>query len=389
MKWSALEVELEQLHQRQLLRRTVPVSQRLRGRIRIGRRLLSDFSSNDYLGLSTDAAVRTAVVKAVRRWGAGSGASRLISGSLDLHEELESAIARFKGEESARVFSSGYMAAIGAVTALADAQDLVLVDRLDHASLIDAARLSKAKLWVYPHCDADRLGELLAKASGLFRRRLVLTDAYFSMDGSVAPLDRLLETCERHGALLMVDEAHSTGVYGPRGRGLTEHFKLMGRIPVVMGTLSKALGSSGGFIAGKRQLIDTLTNKARTFIYTTAMTPASSAAALAALRCIESEPYLRQRLWDNTGRLRRSLELMGWELGRSEGPVIPVMIGSSAKAVKLSSLLFKQGVFAPAIRPPTVPKGTDRIRLSVSAAHTRSDIEKAERAFRRARMTLS
>lgn len=312
--------------------------------------------------------------RAVEEWGAGSGASRLISGNLGIHEELERALARFKKEEAALVFSSGYLANLGAVTSLVGEGDVVLVDRLNHSSLVDAARLSGAKLWVYPHLDLDRLGDLLGRASG-FRRKLVVTDAYFSMDGHVAPLDRLLALCEDRGAVLMIDEAHSAGVYGRTGRGLTEHFGLSGKIPVVMGTLSKALGSSGGYVAGSRMLIDTLMNRAKSFIYTTAPVPASSAAALASVRILEKKTPRLGELWLRIAQLREGLAEIGLDLMGSEGPIVPVRIGDAARTLAVRDALERAGIEAAAIRTPTVPKGTERIRLSVSAKHSKRDVE--------------
>lgn len=374
MKWPALEAELSALKQKDLYREPALIGGRLGGRLRSRGREYLDFSSNDYLGLSTEPSVMASAERAVRQYGAGSGASRLVSGSLEIHAVLERALASFKREEAALVFSSGYMAALGAVSALLNQEDLVLVDRLDHASLIDAARLSRAKFEVYPHADVDALDRLLARSEKRYRRKLVITDAYFSMDGRVAPLKELLERCERHGALLMIDEAHSTGVYGKSGRGLTEHFGLAGKVPVVMGTLSKALGSAGGFIAGDRTMIDMLVNRARSFIYTTAPAPAASGAALASLRLIEKNATRTKKLWQNIRDARERLTALGLDLGGSEGPVIPVMVRDTARTLRLSRQLRSCGIFAPAIRPPTVPKDTDRIRLSISASHSAEDI---------------
>lgn len=336
-------------------------------------RSLADFSSNDYLGLSKNSSVLKAAAAAVRREGAGSGASRLISGNRRVHEELEKKIARFKHEEAALVFSSGYLANIGAVTSLVGEGDVVLFDRLNHASLVDAARLSGAKFWPYPHKDVDRLRELLSRAGG-FRRRLVVTDAYFSMDGDVAPLDRLLETCEERGAWLMIDEAHSTGVFGALGRGLTERFGLEGRVHVVMGTLSKALGSAGGFVAGSSLLKETLVNRARSFIYTTAPVPAASAAALASLEWIEAHPAKLKAFWKSIASFRSALEGEGFDLMGSEGPIVPVLVGDPAKTLAFRDALAREGFHVGAVRPPTVPRGTDRLRISLKATHSPAEL---------------
>ena len=369
--------ELSVLRSKDLYRSTSVVSSKKnRGRSNG----LLDFSSNDYLGLSTHPTVSRRAAEAALRWGGGSGASRLISGSLKIHEDLEKKIATFKKEEAATIFSSGYLANLGVVTSLVNEKDIVFIDRLNHASLIDAARLSRAKLQVYPHRDAEALAVLLKRAKN-FRRKLVVTDAYFSMDGHVAPLDKLLEVCEKNEATLMIDEAHSTGVFGKNGRGLTEHFSLSGKIPVVMGTLSKALGSVGGYIAGSSVLKETLVNTCRPFIFTTAPAPAASAAALAAIEMIEEDKKILQNLWENIHWIRERLETLGFDLMDSEGPVIPVLIGDTAKTLKAREFLKRRRIWAPAIRPPTVPKNTDRIRLSLSGAHSRQDLERLVNAL--------
>ena len=385
--WRELKSEIRALKEKNLYRSLTAVSA---GRSPAMAGRLLDFSSNDYLGFSTHPSVVKKAAEALRFWGAGSGASRLISGNLQIHMDLEKALARFKKEETAAVFSSGYLANLGAVTALLGEEDVVLIDRLNHASLVDAARLSKAKLWVYPHRDVQALEQLLARA-GRFRRRLVATDAYFSMDGDVAPLDRLLEVCEQRDAILMIDEAHSTGVFGATGRGLTEHFGLSGKIPIVMGTLSKALGSVGGFVCGNLPLKETLINRCRQFIYTTAPVPAASAAAMESLRMIEEETDtigLRKTFWDNIHFLRSSLKEFGFDLMESEGPIVPILIGNTKKTLALRDYLRKEGIWAPAIRPPTVPKGASRLRLSVLATHSRSQLMSFVRIMKKAKERL-
>ena len=343
-----------------------------------------DFSSNNYLGLAKHPRVVRAAADAAKKWGAGSGASRLLSGNLPIHEALETALARFKKEEAALIFSSGYLANLGAVTALLNEQDLVLMDRLNHSSLVDAARLSRAKLWVYPHKDVSALEKLLERAKG-FRRKMIITDAYFSMDGDLAPLNDLLEVARRNNALLMVDEAHSTGVFGRTGRGATEHFGVCGQVDVVMGTLSKALGSVGGFVAGRDNLKEYLINRARTFIYTTAPAPTASAAALEALKIISGDGFFRKKLWENTDFVRQRFREMEFDLSGSVGPIISILVGDTRTVLEIAALLNKNGILAPAIRPPTVPKGTDRIRLSISASHTKPELEKLIRVFKKCR----
>jgi 8-amino-7-oxononanoate synthase len=379
-----LRQELDELRKKALYRSLRDISFHSGSRIRIGRKLFLNFASNNYLNLATHPRVSAKAACAIRAWGTGSGASRLLSGDLSIHRELEKKLAAFKGEQTATIFSSGYLANLGVVTALLNEKDVVLADRFNHASLMDAARLSKAKFWIYPHADPAELDRLLGRAKG-FRRRLVLTDAYFSMDGDIAPLDRLLEVCRRHEAMLMIDEAHSTGVFGESGRGMTEHFGLAGKIDVVMGTLSKALGSVGGFVCGRAPLKEYLVNRARTFIYTTAPSPSASAAAMASLELIEKDPRPRKKLWDHSRFLRKGLEGIGFSLMGSEGPIIPVAVGDTRRAIRFGDALMREGIFAPAIRPPTVPKGTDRIRFSVTAAHTRKDLERLLAVLKKAR----
>lgn len=380
----SLKESLDALKEKDLYRSIEPVGSAAGAHVRIGNKDFLNFSSNNYLGLANHPKVKRAAIKAIRQWGTGSGASRLISGNLHIHGELEKRIARMKHEETALIYSSGYLANLGAVTALVGEKDLVLMDRLNHASLIDAARLSKAKLWVYPHKDAGTLDKLLHRAKD-FEKILVVTDAYFSMDGDVAPLDKIFEVCEKHNAMMMVDEAHSTGVFGKNGSGLVERFGLSGKIHVAMGTLSKALGSVGGFIAGKKTLREYLINKSREFIYTTAPAPAASGAAIEAIRIIEADKSLRNDYWTNILYLRNGLTALGFDLMSSEGPIIPMLVGDTKKAVQMKEFLKKEGIFAPAIRPPTVPKGTDRIRLSVIAGHTKRDLDRLLKALEKAR----
>jgi len=382
--WQEFKSELEDLKKKGLYRELSEINDSSPPLLKIGRRRLINFSSNNYLALAKHPQVKKEIFKAASFWGAGSGASRLLSGNLKIHESLEKALAEFKREEAATLFSSGYLAGLGAVTALLNEKDLVLVDRLNHASLIDAARLSRAKLWVYPHRDVSRLDRLLGRSMS-FRRKLVVTDAYFSMDGDVAPLDALLQVCRRHGAMLMADEAHSTGVFGAGGRGLTEYFGVEGQLDVVMGTLSKALGSVGGFIAGKAVLKDLLVNRCRPFIYTTAPSPVASAAALRSLHLADERPELRRRLWSNVYFLRDRLKALGFNMMDSEGPIIPLLIKKAGKSLEIRDYLLNEGVFAPAIRPPTVPQGAERIRISVTAAHRKQELERLVQLLKKVR----
>jgi len=338
------------------------------------------FCSNNYLGLAADPRVQRAAAEAIEQDGTGAGASRLLSGTMPRHVGLEAALAQSKGTEAALVFPTGYMANVGAISALIGREDLVLMDRLNHASLIDGCRLSGARLRVYPHRDVARLEGLLQQADG-FRRRLVITDSVFSMDGDVAPLPEILEVTRRHEAMLMVDDAHGTGVLGPTGRGVLEHFGLEGQVPIVMGTLSKALGSLGGFIAGSQELIDYLRNRARAFIYTTGLPPACCAAALAALRIIEEDPARLEQLRANTRAVREGLRELGLASRDDPTPIIPVVFGRVESAVAAAEHLRQNEILAPAIRPPTVAPDASRIRLSVMATHSPEDIQCLLRAL--------
>ncbi len=344
-------------------------------------------SSNNYLGLTEHPELKAAAKDAVDLWGTGSGGSRLITGNFRLHEELEETIACFKGTEAAIIFNTGYMANMGAITALTGRDDIIFSDELNHASIIDGCRLSQAKTMIYPHKNTGVLEELLQQNLG-YRRMLIITDGVFSMDGDLAPLPRLVELAEKYNAWLMVDDAHATGVMGHRGAGTAEHFGLEGRIPVQIGTLSKAIGSSGGFVAGSYDLIDYLRNKARSFIYSTALPPSVIAVALAAFRVLQLNPQIRENLHLNAQYLRSGLKEMGFTILTEESPVIPVLIGDANKAMQMAQQLLSLGVFAPGIRPPTVSPGMSRLRVAVMATHTRDDLDKALAAFAQAGQIL-
>ena len=332
------------------------------------------FSSNNYLDLAAHPRVTEAAINAIRRYGVGAGASRLVSGSLRPHRELEERLAAFKHEEAALVFPTGYQANLGLIPTLAEDRDVLYVDRLCHASLIDACRLCEAPLRVYRHRDHAHLARLLQQGRPP-RSALIVTDGVFSMDGDLAPLPELCKAAEQAGATLVVDDAHGTGVMGADGRGTVEHYGLEGRAIVQMGTLSKALGGMGGFVAGSRDLIEYLVNRARPFMYTTALPPAMAAAAAAALDVIDAEPERRARLWSLRDRLHEGIRRIGFDTLDSRSPIIPLLVGDADQALALSDQLLAHGVYAPAIRPPTVPAGTSRIRMSVTAGHTPAQIK--------------
>ncbi len=349
-----------------------------------GRRVLL-FASNDYLGLASDPRVKRGAIQAIERYGAGAGASRLVSGDVTLHRELERRLAALKRTEDAIVFGSGYLANVGTITALAGPGDVIYSDELNHASIIDGCRLSRATVRIYRHRDVDHLEALLRDDVARVRRRLVVTDAVFSMDGDLAPLPELADLAERYGAMLMVDEAHATGLLGARGAGAVERFGVEGRVPIIMGTLSKALGSVGGFVAGSRGLVDYLRNRARAYVFTTGLPPAAAGAALAALDLVEREPWRRARVLELAQRLASGLETMGYRVLPTESAVVPVVIGGARDAVALSEALMRRDIFCPAIRPPTVPEGHSRLRVTPMATHADEHIDRALAAFADAR----
>lgn len=361
-----LRSQLEGLESKGLRRRLVPLEGTPgASMIGDGARLVN-WASNNYLGLAQDARVVAAAQAALGRWGAGATASRLMGGNLEPHRTLESALASFKGFPAAAVFPSGYHANVGVLTALVSREDTLVLDRLSHASLVDGARLSGARLQVFCHNDPGDLERVLKRRAG--RRQWVVTESVFSMDGDCAPLLDLVDVCDRQGASLVVDEAHATGVWGPEGRGLTYGLASQGRVSLCVGTLSKALGSQGGFVCGTREVIEVLHNRSRPFIYSTALAPASAAAAETALRLSLEEPQRREQVWSLAQGLRQGLGLP------SGGPIVPWVLGASEKVVAAANQLRLSGHFVPAVRPPTVPRGTGRLRFSVTYDHTVSQI---------------
>jgi len=338
-----------------------------------------NFGSNNYLGLATHPEVKAAAVEAVMAYGVGAGASRLITGTMPPHEQCEAALAEFAGAESALLLGGGYAANVGLIPALIESMGgpggVIFADRDNHASLVDGCRLSRAAFKVYRHGALDQLERLLDRTAPR-TPRLIVTDGVFSMDGSLAPLPELTALAHRYDALLLVDDAHGTGVMGPTGRGTCEHFGLPHDDRLIhMGTLSKALGAFGAFVAGSASLIAYLQNRCRSFLYTTAPPPALAAAATAALAIITREPERRAALWRHRARCADALEKLGYDLMGSETPILPVRLGDPATALAVAEAVLARGCFAPAIRPPTVPAGTDRLRLSLMATHTDEDID--------------
>ncbi len=345
-----------------------------------GREVIN-FSSNNYLGITNHPALGEAAKAAIDRYGCGTGASRLISGNMTLHEELERKIAEFKGTEAVLVFNSGFQANTGVVSTLVGEGDAVFSDALNHASIIDGCRLSRAKAVVYAHLDLNQLEHEL-KQSQVVRRRLIVTESLFSMDGDEAPLADIVELAEKYGAMVMVDEAHATGVYEPNGAGLVAKLGLGDRVLVQMGTLGKALGGFGAYVAGSKALRDLLINRCRSFIFTTALPPAVMAMAIAAIDLVRNEPERRKALTDNSERLRAGLRGLGYQLGDSGHQILPLMVGDANRCMELSQRLLERGVFAHGIRPPTVPPGTSRLRITLMATHTAEQINQAVETFK-------
>jgi 8-amino-7-oxononanoate synthase len=387
---SQLAEELSILEAKDLLRRLRQVDSPQGSRIRIGGRELRNFSSNDYLALANEPVVKEAALEALEKFGAGAGASRLICGSLAPHHELEQTLASFKRTEAALSFSSGYATALGTIPALLGRDDVIVIDRLIHACIVDAARLSGAQIRVFRHNDPDNLEKILRQVErkssykqptvpSKRRRVLIVTESVFSMNGDQAQLVELVQLKEKYGAWLMVDEAHATGLFGPKGQGLVQAHELDGRIEIQMGTLGKALGSAGGYICGSRLLVDFLLNRARSFVFSTAPVPSASAAAAAAVKFVQSPPAAerRQRLWRNVSQLRLGLSTSNLENSSSHvtSAIVPVIIGVEAEALRAAGSLLDQGCFVPAIRYPTVARGQARLRITLTAAHSTEDVQ--------------
>lgn len=351
--------------------------------VRVDGREVVLLSSSNYLGLARHPRLVAAAREAAAHHGTASGSSRLIAGNHPLYEALEEALARYLGTDSSLVFATGYLANTGLLPALAGEGDVILSDALAHASLVDGCRLSRARTEVFRHNDPQTLEDGLRRHAGA-RRRLVVVDGVYSMDGDLAPLPDLLAVCERRGAWLVLDDSHGTGVLGERGRGTAEHFGVGDRVPIQIGTLGKALGSFGAWVAGPRELREALVNRARGFIFTCALPPAALAASLAALAVLEEEPEHRARLWENTRYLREGLRALGYDLGASETHVLPVFIADESRVMPFCEALLDAGVFAQGIRPPSVPPGTSRLRVSAMATHTKGQLDRALEAFDRA-----
>jgi glycine C-acetyltransferase len=375
-----LSVELDALRQQGLHRRLRVLQSAQRASATIDHRDVVNLSSNNYLGLTTHPAVCERAIEAVRRYGAGSGSVRPIAGTMELHMELERRLAEFKKAEAVVVFQSGFTANAGTVASILTSDDVVVSDELNHASIIDGCRLSRAAIKVFPHKDVQAARRVL---EGLppTQRKLLITDGVFSMDGDVAPLPQLCALAEEFGCIMMVDDAHASGVFGRNGRGTIDHFDVHGRVDIQVGTLSKAIGVLGGYVAGSRDLIDFLYHRARPFLFSTSHPPAVAAACIAALDVLLDEPQIIDRLWENARFFKSGLQALGFDTGASESPITPVIVGDGALAMKLSDRLFERGVFAQGIGFPTVPRGRARVRTIVTATHGRDELQFALDAF--------
>jgi len=335
-----------------------------------------NLSSNNYLGLTTHPKLIAASVKATEWYGVGTGAVRTIAGTMNLHEELERRLADFKHTEASLTFQSGFTANTGVLQSLLKDEDVIISDQLNHASIIDGIRLSRAQRKVFPHKDMDGLESVLKETQSA-RVRLIVTDGVFSMDGDIAPMPQIVDLAERYGAIVMIDDAHGSGVLGKNGRGTVNHFDLDGRVQIQIGTLSKAIGSVGGYVAGDEILRDYLIHMARPFLFSTSQPPGVVASCIAAIDVLEQEPEIIDRLWENTRFFKQKLTDLGFNTGRSETPITPVIVGEAHQAMALSDKLFERGVFAQGIGFPTVAKGQARLRTIVSAAHTKEQLQQA------------
>ncbi len=372
-----LSQQLHELHEKGLYRSLRILEGQQLPQARFDGRMVVNLSSNNYLGLNTHPALVRAAMEATERFGVGSGAVRSIAGTMKLHIELEKRIAQFKNVEACVVFQSGFTANAGTVAAILGKGDLIISDELNHASIIDGCRLSRADIRVFPHKDTDALEKILTETQALPGKKLVITDGVFSMDGDIAPLPKIVELAERYGAIMMVDDAHASGVLGQSGRGTIDHFGLHGKVDIQVGTLSKAIGAMGGYVCGSQNLIEFLYHRARPFLFSTSHPPAVAATCLAAFDILEKEPHWIERLWKNARFFKEGLDKMGFNTGSSETPINPVMVGKGELAMNFADELFKEGVFAQGIGYPTVPEPKSRIRTIVTATHSREQLQYA------------
>ena len=372
--------ELDSLREQKLFRQLRILDDEQKAHTTVDHTSVVNLSSNNYLGLTTHPKLRQAALKAIERFGVGTGSVRTIAGTMEIHMELERRLAEFKKVEKVVVFQSGFTANAGTVSAILTKEDVVISDELNHASIIDGCRLSRATIKVFPHKDVDAARKII-KDLPAAQRKLLITDGVFSMDGDLGPLPALCELAEETGCIMMVDDAHASGVFGKNGRGTVDHFDMHGRVDIQVGTLSKAIGALGGYVAGNTNLIEFLYHRARPFLFSTSHPPSVVLACRAALDVLMDEPEIIERLWDNTRFFKEGLQRLGFNTGLSESPITPVIAGEGSKAMELSDKLFARGVFAQGIAFPTVARDKARVRTIVTATHTREDLQYALDAF--------
>ncbi|HET7657535.1 MAG TPA: glycine C-acetyltransferase [Bacillales bacterium] len=378
-----LQEQLDNMKEEGVFRELIPLESKQGSKVTIKGKRVIQLSSNNYLGLTDHPRLKEAAIKAVEEYGVGTGSVRTIAGTLSMHNDFEQKLADFKHTEASLVFQSGFTTNQGVLSSILGDQDVVISDELNHASIIDGIRLTKAARKIYKHSDMDSLEDAL-KESGDYRTRLVVTDGVFSMDGDIAPLPEIVELAEKYHALVMVDDAHASGVLGKNGRGTVNHFGLDGRVHIQVGTLSKAIGVLGGYVASTETLRHYLIHQGRPFLFSTSHPPAVTAACSAAVDVLLEEPELIEKLWDNAQFFKKGLESLGFNTGKSETPITPVIVGEGSKAHKLSDKLFEYGVFAQGIAFPTVAKGMARVRTIVTAQHSKEELEEALHAFEKA-----
>lgn len=380
--FNVLKTEIDELEEKGLLVKIRTLETPQGAWLNVDGKKVLNMCSNNYLGLCFDEEMKQAAIDGIRKWGVGPGAVRSIAGTLELHNELERELSIFKKVESTLVVQSGFNANQSVIAPIVSSEDAILSDELNHASIIDGVRLTKARRYVWKHKDVDDLEKQLelAKSEGA-RRMLVITDGVFSMDGDLAPLPQIVEKTEKYGAIIMVDDAHGEGVLGSHGRGIVDHFGLHGRVDIEVGTLSKAFGIVGGFVAGNKVLIDYLKQKARPFLFSSSLSPAETAAGIAAVRKLSSSDELVKSLWSNATYFRDHIDDLGFDTGHTETPITPVMLYDARLSSTFSKRLFEEGVFASSIGFPTVPKGKARLRIMISAAHSRKDLDYAISKF--------
>ena len=373
---SWIKENLNQIKQSNLHRELVEISSSMTPEIVIDKKIYYQFASNNYLGLTTDAKITNSVISAIKKYGNGTGGSRLVTGTSNLHSKLESDIAKFKKTDDAIVFSSGYLASIGTISSIMNKDDIIFSDELNHACLIDGARLSRSKIVIYKHSDMKDLESKLKKFKASNGKKMIISDSVFSMDGDIAPLDSIVKLSKKYECISMIDEAHATGILGDTGSGASEMFGVQDKIDICMGTLSKAVGSVGGYIAGSSDLIDYLKNRARSFIFDTSLPAGALTASIGAIKLIERQPSIRDDLNNNIQYIQDFLASSSFNYLKSVTPIIPIIIGDEEKALECSRFLLKNQIYVPAVRPPSVPKGQSRIRVTLMATHKKKHIDK-------------